>query len=120
MKAESQQPEGREGAIDSDALIAAISETTNLADKVSCIPPAKIIFGSVVALLTLIRVFFLLLCYIYHRFTHSQDSPVNELDYVGLGLLCVDICRTLDRGTDGKRPDEFSHSVYGAIDQFSA
>ena len=61
MKVESQQPEGREGAI--EALTAAISETTNLADKVSCIPPAKIIFGSVTALLTLIRVCFLLLCH---------------------------------------------------------
>ena len=61
MKAESHQPEGPEGSI--EALIAAISETTNLADKVSCIPPAKIVFGSVTALLTLIRVCFLLLCY---------------------------------------------------------
>ena len=61
MKAESHQPEGPKGPI--EALIAAISETTNLADKVLCIPPAKIVFGSVTALLTLIRVCFLLLCY---------------------------------------------------------
>jgi len=61
MKAESHQPEGSEGPI--DPLIAAISETTNLANKVSCVPPAKIIFGSVTALLTLIRVCFLPLCY---------------------------------------------------------
>ena len=61
MKAESHQPEGREDPI--EALIAAISETTNLADKVSSIPPAKIVFGSVTALLTSIRVCFLLLCH---------------------------------------------------------
>ena len=61
MKAESHQLEGREDPI--EALITAISETTNLADKVSCIPPAKIVFGSVTALLTSIRVCFLLLCH---------------------------------------------------------
>jgi len=61
MKAASHQPEGQEGAI--DPLIAAISETTNLAEKAECIPPAKIIFGSVTVLLTLITVCFLLLCH---------------------------------------------------------
>jgi len=61
MRAESHQPEGSEGPI--DPLIAAISETTNLANKVPCIPPAKIIFGSVTALLTLVKVCFLSLCY---------------------------------------------------------
>ena len=61
MKTESHQPEGREDPI--EALIAAISETTNLADKVSSIPPAKIIFCSVTALLTSIRVCSLFLCH---------------------------------------------------------
>ena len=70
MKAKSQKPEGREGPIDSEALIAAISETTNLSDKVSCVPPAKIVFGSVTALLTLIRVRFLLRCHDLLR-THT-------------------------------------------------
>jgi len=59
MKAGSQQPEGREGAI--ERLNAAI-EAANLAEKVSSIAPAKIAFGSTGILLVLIRVCFLHLC----------------------------------------------------------
>jgi len=53
MKAESQRSKGREGAIDS--LNAAI-KATDLAEKTSCIAPAKIAFGSASIFLTLIRV----------------------------------------------------------------
>ena len=58
MQAESQQPKGREGAI--SALNTAV-EASNLA-KISSIPPVRAVFGSVVVLLTLIRVCFLLFC----------------------------------------------------------
>jgi hypothetical protein len=58
MEAKSQQLNEREGAI--SALNAAI-EALNLA-KISSIPPTKAVFGSVVVLLTLIRVCFLLFC----------------------------------------------------------
>ena len=40
---------------------------------------------------------------------------VDEVDYIELGLLCADICRVLDQGTNGKKPDELSRSVYDAI-----
>jgi len=53
MKAESQRPKGREDAI--EALNAAI-KATDLAEKVSCIVPVKIAFGSASILLTMIRV----------------------------------------------------------------
>ena len=43
----------------------------------------------------------------------------NELDCVELGLFCADICRALDRGTIGKKPDELSQPAYGAINQLS-
>ena len=56
----------------------------------------------------------------YSGFTSSQDSTVNDLDHVELGLLCADICRALDQGTGGKRSDELSQSVYGAINQLLA
>ena len=52
-------------------------------------------------------------------FTHSQDSMVNEPDYVELGLLCADVCRALDRGMNVKKPDELRQPVYGAISQLS-
>jgi len=44
---------------------------------------------------------------------------VNEPDCVELGLFRVDICRAPDQGTNGKKPDELSQSVYGAINQLS-
>ena len=40
---------------------------------------------------------------------------MDELDYVQVGLFCADVCRVLERGTDGKKLDELSQSVYGAI-----
>ena len=55
MKTESQRP-------NAETLNAAI-EATNLAENVSSIAPAKAVFGSVHALLTQIRVCFLLLCH---------------------------------------------------------
>ena len=59
MKAESQQPKGREDVIEE---LNATIEATTLAEKVSTIAPAKIVFGSVVILLALIRVCFPFLC----------------------------------------------------------
>jgi len=59
MKPGSQQPEGREDAI--ERLNAAI-EATNLAEKVSSIAPAKIVFGSTSTLLAQIRVCFPFFC----------------------------------------------------------
>jgi len=44
---------------------------------------------------------------------------VNELGYVELGLFCVDICRALDRGMNGKKLDDLSQSVRGAINQLT-
>jgi len=59
MKAGSEQPKGRECAI--QELNTAIKATT-LAEKASPIAPAKIVFGSVGILLAQIRVCFLHLC----------------------------------------------------------
>jgi hypothetical protein len=39
---------------------------------------------------------------------------VENLDYVRLGLFCADVCRALDRGMSGKKPDGFSQPVYDA------
>jgi len=41
---------------------------------------------------------------------------VNKPDRVGLGLLCADVCRELDRGTNGKRPGELNQTMHGAMD----
>jgi len=58
MKAESQQPKGREDVIEE---LNATIKATGLAE-VSSIAPAKIVFGSVVILLKLIRVRFPFFC----------------------------------------------------------
>jgi len=50
---------------------------------------------------------------------HSQESMINALDYVELGLFCSDICRALDRGMDGKKLDDLSQSVCNAIGQLT-
>ena len=44
----------------------------------------------------------------------------NRIDYVELGLACADVCRALERGTDGRRADQFNRSVLEAIEQLIA
>jgi len=45
---------------------------------------------------------------------------INKLEYVELGLVCADICRALDRGMDGKKPDDLNQSACDAINQLTA
>ena len=52
-------------------------------------------------------------------FTCKQDSMVNEIDYVELGLACADVCKALDRGMKGRRADELSQSVNEVIAQLT-
>ena len=40
---------------------------------------------------------------------------INDQDFIGLGLDCADICRALDRGTNGKKLDDLSQSAREAI-----
>ena len=93
-------------------------ETLNLAKEISSVTPAKAVFGSVSVLLTMIRVRFLpvIRC---SEFIRRQDSMANELEYVELGLSCADICKSLDRGMNGKRLEDFSQSVCDAINQLT-
>ena len=53
------------------------------------------------------------------KFTCSQDTMVNEQDYVELGLSCADICRALDRGMNGKELEDLSKSACDAINQLT-
>lgn len=43
----------------------------------------------------------------------------NKEDCVNLGLACADVCKALDRGMDGRRMDELSQPVFGAIEQLT-
>ena len=43
----------------------------------------------------------------------------NRTDFVELGLACAEVCKTLDRGMNGRRMDELSQSVFEAIEQLT-
>ena len=43
----------------------------------------------------------------------------NKTDYVELGLACADVCKTLDRGMNGRKLDDLSQSVREAIAQLT-
>ena len=113
---EAQRRKGRDGAVSS--LNMAI-EAMNLAKEVSSITPAKAVFGTVSALLTMIRVSYPPSTARYFRLTPGKDSMANKLDHVKLGLECADICQALDRGLKGKKLDELSCSVCDAISQLT-
>ena len=55
----------------------------------------------------------------FSRLTHGQDTMANEADFVDVGLFCVDICKALDRGMNGKKLDDLSQSVCDAINQLT-
>ena len=50
---------------------------------------------------------------------YTQDSKINEEDYVDLGLTCNTVCGALDRGLKGKRLDELSGSVLNGINHLT-
>ena len=43
----------------------------------------------------------------------------NDQDYIDLGLAFDDVCKALDRGLDGRQPDEISRTVLGAIEKLT-
>ena len=44
---------------------------------------------------------------------------INKANYVELGLACAEVCRALDRGTNGGQIDQPSQSVLTAIEQLT-
>ena len=45
---------------------------------------------------------------------------MNESDYTELGLFCADVCRALDRVTNGKKPEELSRPVHDGINRLTS
>ena len=43
----------------------------------------------------------------------------NESDYIELGLAYANVCKVLDRGMNGKKPDDLSQSVREAIEELT-
>lgn len=108
------QPKAR-GAVLSSLNMAI--DGLNLLKEISSVTPAKAVFGSVVVLLTMIRVGFYSSTTRRSRLTHNQDLMANDAEYVGLGLYCAEICRALERGMDGKELNELSESVRDGINR---
>ena len=44
---------------------------------------------------------------------------IDQVDYVELGLACVDVCAALDRGLNGKRFNDLNDSVREAINKLT-
>ena len=44
---------------------------------------------------------------------------INEEDYVEIGMLCTNVCATLDRGLNGKRLEDLNNPVCEAIKQLT-
>ncbi|KAF9793424.1 kinase-like domain-containing protein [Thelephora terrestris] len=74
----------------------------NHAKEATRITPAKVALGSVNNLLPVIR-----------------DSMVDKMDYVELGLACVDVCSALERAISDRREDQLDRSVLGAIEHLT-
>ena len=53
------------------------------------------------------------------EFTFMQDTTANEQDLLDLGRSCVDVCRALERGLEGRQQDELSSSMLEAIEQLT-
>ena len=91
----------------------------NLVKDICSIPPVQAVFGSVSALLSLVRARLFIPCDDGLWFTFVQDSMVNEQEYIDLCLFCAEICKVIDRGLDGRRLEELGQSALAAIRQLT-
>ena len=114
MDSRPQLPEGR-GAVFS--MLNEAMKDLNIAKEASSITPAKAVFGSVGALLPTIRVSQSVVVGRSLTIERLQDS--SREGYVELGLACADVCRTLDRGLNGRQADQLSWPVFEAIEQLT-
>ncbi|KAF9780474.1 hypothetical protein BJ322DRAFT_1128865, partial [Thelephora terrestris] len=86
----------------SDSSLAESIIALRLAEGASNAQPAKNVFSSAGALLAMIK-----------------ESMVKEQNYVRLGLSCADVCQALYRKSSGRRLDELSRSMLGAIEELT-
>ena len=116
MAAKSQERKRHDNAL---STLSTAVDALNVAKDISVIAPAQAAFGSVVAFLTTIRARYLLRCGDELLLTPIQDCTANEQEYIDLGLNCVNICKALDRGTNGKKQEELGQSACEAINQLT-
>ena len=54
------------------------------------------------------------------QFTFSQDTMGNKEDYIDLAFSCAGVCKALEQGLKGKKPEDLNETVVGAIDWLKA
>ena len=105
MDTNPQRQERRENTL---SVLNVTIDALNLAKEISSATPAKAVFGSVGALLSMIKV---------RPFLVSDDTSQvhvqlglhgQRTEYVELGLACADVCRALERGMGGKQLEDLS------------
>ena len=117
MDPKSQRPKRQDNTL---SLLNAIIEVANLAKELSSPTPARAVFGTVGVILTMIKVPFSSSLVDHFRVSCDQDSMANKSDYVDLGLTCVDVCKALHQGMDGKELDDLRPPVREAIEKLTA
>lgn len=116
MKTKPQRPKGPGDTLSS--LSTAIY-TLDLARDTASVGPAKEVFGSASILLATLRVRSLLI-HVGRLLTGTQDSRIEELDFVELGLTCAEVCQALDRGINGRQQEPPSSSALEAIERLKS
>ena len=113
METEPQRPKEKEGVV---SMLNGFIEAFNLAKEISSNTPAKAVFGSVNVLLVMIRMSLPALRRSNTDLARRvQDTMINKVDYVELGLACGEVCAALKRGLDEKSEDQLNDSVLDAI-----
>lgn len=112
MVSKPQRPKRQDNVLSSlNVAIGALNITKDILSGT----PARAVCAPVSVILTIIKVRPLLIHVNPLWAKHIQDSMINDLDYVELGLACADICDALGRGMNGKRLNDVSQSVCDAI-----
>ena len=111
--------QGKRGRDDDRPTLDADIQALNHAMGTCGISPARDAFDSASALLAAIRERSLLLPTDVLRAHLMQDSTANQEDLLDLGRSCVDICKALERGLEGRQQDELSPSMVNAIEQLT-
>ena len=116
MASTSQRKRGRD---DGRSTLDADIQDLNRAMGTCSISQAQGAFDSAGALLIAIRVRSPYSAVICFEFTSMQDSTANEQDLLDLGRYCVDVCKALERGLEGRQQDELNPSMLEAIEQLT-
>lgn len=117
MDPKPQRLEGQDGV---RSVLSAAIKGLDFAEQFISVEPAKVVCAIVRELLVMIDVRFFSVQVAWLLANCAQGSMANKMDCVNLGLACANVCKVLERGMSGRRANEFSRSVFEAIEQLTA